>query len=82
MDCCQFGGDAYLKTRRKYFFKSLLIEDILKAMGVQPNEKQKGIWIRHVTYDRWDIESNTVYFRAPNERFLMIQSEIERIYLL
>jgi UDP-N-acetylmuramoyl-tripeptide--D-alanyl-D-alanine ligase len=46
--------------------KTLLLENVLAVMNIQPNEKQKGIRIRHVTYDRWDIESHTIYFRWTN----------------
>jgi UDP-N-acetylmuramoyl-tripeptide--D-alanyl-D-alanine ligase len=35
-------------------------------MNIQPNEKQKGIRIRKVTYDRFEIGSDTLYFRRNN----------------
>ena len=35
-------------------------------MNIQPNEKQKGIQIKRVTYDRSEITSHTLYFRWNN----------------
>ncbi|MFB5196097.1 Mur ligase family protein [Neobacillus sp. KR4-4] len=46
--------------------KTLLLENILTAMNIQPHEKQKGIWIETVTDDRSEIESHTLYFRFNN----------------
>ncbi|TDK60967.1 UDP-N-acetylmuramoyl-tripeptide--D-alanyl-D-alanine ligase [Bacillus salipaludis] len=46
--------------------KTLLLENILTAMNIQPNEKQKGIRIKTVTYDRYEIRSHTLYFRWNN----------------
>ncbi|QGS68774.1 hypothetical protein CV093_10725 [Oceanobacillus sp. 143] len=46
--------------------KTLLLENILTAMGIQPNDKQKGIRIKTVTYDRFEISSHTLYFRWNN----------------
>lgn len=36
-------------------------------MNVQPNEKQKGVRIFHVTHDRFDIDNHTVYFHLTNK---------------
>ncbi|MEH7158833.1 UDP-N-acetylmuramoyl-tripeptide--D-alanyl-D-alanine ligase [Neobacillus drentensis] len=46
--------------------KTLLLENILTAMNIRPNQKQKGIRIKKVTYDRYDISSHTLYFRWNN----------------
>jgi UDP-N-acetylmuramoyl-tripeptide--D-alanyl-D-alanine ligase len=46
--------------------KTLLLENILTAMNLQPNEEQKGIRIKTVTYDRFEIRSHTLYFRWNN----------------
>ncbi|MEH6908393.1 UDP-N-acetylmuramoyl-tripeptide--D-alanyl-D-alanine ligase [Neobacillus drentensis] len=46
--------------------KTLLLENILTAMSIQPNEKQKGIRIKNVTYDRSEIRSHTLFFRWNN----------------
>ncbi|WP_066253078.1 Mur ligase family protein [Neobacillus drentensis] len=46
--------------------KTLLLENILTAMSIQPNEKQKGIRIKNVTYDRSEIRSQTLFFRWNN----------------
>ncbi len=35
-------------------------------MSIQPNEKQKGIRIKNVTYDRSEIRSQTLFFRWNN----------------
>jgi UDP-N-acetylmuramoyl-tripeptide--D-alanyl-D-alanine ligase len=43
------------------------LEHILNALNIQPNEKQKGIRIQTVTYDRFEIRSNTLYFRWHNK---------------
>ncbi|MDR4947837.1 UDP-N-acetylmuramoyl-tripeptide--D-alanyl-D-alanine ligase [Neobacillus cucumis] len=47
--------------------KTLLLENILTAMNIQPNKKQKGIRIKTVTDDRSEIESHTLYFRWNNK---------------
>ncbi|MFK9092608.1 Mur ligase family protein [Bacillus salipaludis] len=46
--------------------KTLLLENILTAMNIQPNIKQKGIRIQTVTYHRSEIRSHTLYFRWNN----------------
>ena len=46
--------------------QTLLLENVLTAMNIQPNEKQKGIRIKSVTYDRSEIENHTLYFRRNN----------------
>ncbi|MDQ0198966.1 Mur ligase family protein [Neobacillus ginsengisoli] len=46
--------------------KTLLLETILTSMNIQPNIKQKGIRIHTVTNDRFDIRSNTLFFRWNN----------------
>ncbi|PLS08375.1 Mur ligase family protein [Neobacillus cucumis] len=46
--------------------KTLLLENILTAMNIQPNVKQKGIRIKTVTDDRSEIGSHTLYFRFNN----------------
>ena len=43
--------------------KTLLLEDILTALNIQPNEKQKGKKIKTVTKDRTKINNHTLYFR-------------------
>ena len=43
--------------------KTLLLEDILTALNIQPNEKQKGKRIQTVTNDRFEINNHTLYFR-------------------
>ncbi|WP_338470848.1 UDP-N-acetylmuramoyl-tripeptide--D-alanyl-D-alanine ligase [Niallia sp. XMNu-256] len=43
--------------------KTLLLEEILTAMDIRPNERQKGKRIETVTIDRYDIYPHTVYFR-------------------
>ena len=48
--------------------KTLLLDNILTAMNIQPSKKQKGIRIHHVTHDRFDIRNHTVYFRLNNKR--------------
>ncbi|MEH7306081.1 UDP-N-acetylmuramoyl-tripeptide--D-alanyl-D-alanine ligase [Neobacillus drentensis] len=53
--------------------KTLLLENILTAMNIQPNEKQKGIRIKTVTYDRSEIRSHTLYFRW-NDRELPVET--------
>ncbi len=46
--------------------KTLLLENILTAMNIQPNKKQKGIRIQAVTDDRSEIGSHTLFFRRNN----------------
>jgi UDP-N-acetylmuramoyl-tripeptide--D-alanyl-D-alanine ligase len=43
------------------------LEHILNALNIEPNEEQKGIRIQTVTYDRFEIRSNTLYFRWHNK---------------
>ncbi|MBT2659000.1 UDP-N-acetylmuramoyl-tripeptide--D-alanyl-D-alanine ligase [Bacillus sp. ISL-18] len=47
--------------------KTLLLENILTAMNIQPSVKQKGIRIKTVTDDRSEISNHTVYFRYNNK---------------
>ncbi|WP_160724943.1 UDP-N-acetylmuramoyl-tripeptide--D-alanyl-D-alanine ligase [Bacillus sp. USDA818B3_A] len=54
--------------------KTLLLENILTAMNIQPNEKQKGIRIKTVTDARPEIRSHTLYFRLSN-----LEVPVERI---
>ncbi|MEH7385447.1 UDP-N-acetylmuramoyl-tripeptide--D-alanyl-D-alanine ligase [Bacillus sp. JJ1521] len=42
--------------------KTLLLEDILTELNIQPNEKQKGIKIKTVTKNRFKIKNHTLYF--------------------
>ncbi|MDQ0157913.1 UDP-N-acetylmuramoyl-tripeptide--D-alanyl-D-alanine ligase [Robertmurraya andreesenii] len=42
--------------------KTLLLENILTALNLQPNEKQKGKKIKMVTKDRSEIKNHTLYF--------------------
>ncbi len=53
--------------------ETLLLENILTAMNIQPNKKQIGISIRKVTYDRFDIGNHTLYFRW-NKRDVPVDS--------
>ncbi|WP_413306210.1 UDP-N-acetylmuramoyl-tripeptide--D-alanyl-D-alanine ligase [Bacillus sp. 1P10SD] len=46
--------------------KTLLLENILTAMNIRPNNKQKGIQIQTVTDDRSEIRSHTLFFRRNN----------------
>ena len=55
------------KELRRDILKTLLLENILTAMNIQPNKKQKGIRIRKVTDDRFEIRSHTLYFRWNEE---------------
>ncbi|MEH7418625.1 UDP-N-acetylmuramoyl-tripeptide--D-alanyl-D-alanine ligase [Neobacillus drentensis] len=52
--------------------KTLLLENILTAMNIRPNDKQKGIRIKTVTDDRSEISSHTLYFR-PNNREVSVE---------
>ena len=51
------------KKFRRDILKTLLLEDILTALNIQPNEKQKGKKIKTVTKDRTKINNHTLYFR-------------------
>ena len=46
--------------------KTLLLENILTAMNLRPNKKQKGIQIHTVTCNGFEIRSHTLYFRWNN----------------
>lgn len=54
--------------------KTLLLENILTAMNIQPHKKQKGIRINTVTDSRFEIRSHTLYFRLNNR-----EMPVERI---
>ena len=51
------------KKFRRDILKTLLLEDILTALNIQPNEKQKGKKIKTVTKNRTKINNRTLYFR-------------------
>ncbi|MDQ0218113.1 hypothetical protein ELQ35_01185 [Peribacillus cavernae] len=44
--------------------KTLLLEDILHAMGIKPNKFQNGVSIVNVTRELYEADHNTVYFRV------------------
>ena len=50
------------KQFRRDILKTLLLDDILTALNIEPNEKQKGKRIQTVTNDRYDINNHTLYF--------------------
>ena len=48
--------------------KTLLLEDILTALNIQPNEKQKGKKIKTVTKDSIKINNHTLYFHFDDRK--------------
>ncbi|OES45506.1 Mur ligase family protein [Domibacillus iocasae] len=44
--------------------KTLLLEDILQAMGMKPNKAQTSVPIVNVTRELYEADNNTVYFRV------------------
>ncbi|MBU8919257.1 UDP-N-acetylmuramoyl-tripeptide--D-alanyl-D-alanine ligase [Bacillus sp. FJAT-29953] len=53
--------------------KTLLLENILTAMNIQPKKKQKGIRIQTVTDDRSEIRSHTLFFRRNNKEEVPVE---------
>jgi UDP-N-acetylmuramoyl-tripeptide--D-alanyl-D-alanine ligase len=48
--------------------KTLLLEDILTALNIKPNEKQKGKKIKTVTKDSLKIKNHTLYFHFDDSK--------------
>ena len=59
---CLFQQRLY----RRDILKTLLLEDILTAMNIQFNDKQRGNQIQKVTNDSDEIDNHTLYFRWYN----------------
>lgn len=63
------GKDVFSKREpRSDILKTLSLENILSAMNIEPNKKQKGKWIQTVTNDKFEIDNHTLHFRWYNRK--------------